>query len=170
MVIREVKPNELDLLREISMVTFKQAFASQNDPKDMDLYLTKSREPQLVRMEYENPNVLSLFVEHEEKVIGYMKINFGDAQTEQFEQPSIELERIYLLQEHTNQGFGKQMLDHFEAIGMAKKLPMLWLGVWEYNHDARRFYKRHGFVEFGSHDYVLGTDVQRDLLVRKFIH
>jgi ribosomal protein S18 acetylase RimI-like enzyme len=38
----------------------------------------------------------------------------------------------------------------------------LWLGVWEHNARALRFYAKCGFVDVGSHDFVLGTDRQTD--------
>ena len=38
----------------------------------------------------------------------------------------------------------------------------LWLGVWERNARAIRFYAKAGFVDVGSHDFVLGTDRQTD--------
>ena len=41
----------------------------------------------------------------------------------------------------------------------------LWLGVWEQNPRAIRFYRRLGFREVGDHVFVLGTDPQRDLVM-----
>ena len=41
----------------------------------------------------------------------------------------------------------------------------LWLGVWERNPRAIAFYRKAGFVEVGSHTFVLGSDPQRDLVL-----
>ena len=38
----------------------------------------------------------------------------------------------------------------------------LWLGVWERNARAIRFYAKWGFTDVGRHDFVLGTDRQTD--------
>jgi nucleoside-diphosphate-sugar epimerase len=38
----------------------------------------------------------------------------------------------------------------------------LWLGVWERNPRARRFYEKCGFVDVGSQAFVLGSDPQTD--------
>jgi ribosomal protein S18 acetylase RimI-like enzyme len=43
----------------------------------------------------------------------------------------------------------------------------MWLGVWEENPRAIRFYQKLGFVEFGEHIFQLGDDAQRDVLMKK---
>jgi RimJ/RimL family protein N-acetyltransferase len=40
----------------------------------------------------------------------------------------------------------------------------VWLGVWEHNPRARRFYAKCGFAPAGDHAFVLGDEVQRDVL------
>ena len=47
------------------------------------------------------------------------------------------------------------------------KMAYIWLGVWEYNHAAQRFYGRNGFVKVGSHQFMVGSDVQIDFLMKK---
>jgi len=56
-----------------------------------------------------------------------------------------------------------------KAVERAKDLNLqyIWLGVWEKNTDAKRFYERHGFVEFGNHEFKMGDDVQTDILMRR---
>ena len=43
----------------------------------------------------------------------------------------------------------------------------VWLGVWEHNHKAIKFYQDKGFVRFGEHVFVLGEDRQTDFLMKK---
>jgi ribosomal protein S18 acetylase RimI-like enzyme len=42
----------------------------------------------------------------------------------------------------------------------------VWLGVWEKNPKAIRFYKKNGFVEFDKHIFKLGTDEQTDIMMK----
>jgi ribosomal protein S18 acetylase RimI-like enzyme len=42
---------------------------------------------------------------------------------------------------------------------------VVWLDVWEKNLRAIAFYRRWGFVEVGTQAFVLGSDVQHDLLM-----
>ena len=41
----------------------------------------------------------------------------------------------------------------------------LWLGVWERNPRAIAFYGKVGFVDVGSHLFVVGADAQTDRIM-----
>lgn len=43
----------------------------------------------------------------------------------------------------------------------------MWLGVWEKNESAIRFYKGLGFVLHGAHSFYLGDEEQTDLIMIK---
>jgi RimJ/RimL family protein N-acetyltransferase len=49
-------------------------------------------------------------------------------------------------------------LDAARAMGA----PEIYLAVFEYNHRARAFYTRYGFVEIGTFDFRVGTRVDCD--------
>jgi ribosomal protein S18 acetylase RimI-like enzyme len=38
----------------------------------------------------------------------------------------------------------------------------LWLGTWEKNARAIRFYEKCGFTDVGTHPFVMGSEVQTD--------
>lgn len=103
------------------------------------------------------------------EAIGYLKLNTGPAQTEQQAEGSMEIERIYLLRAYQGGGYGQKLMEH--AIDCAKQMGMrfIWLGVWEQNQTALRFYNRNGFVRFGEHIFKLGADEQLDYLMGKSI-
>ena len=45
----------------------------------------------------------------------------------------------------------------------------IWLGVWEKNISAIKFYRKLGFKIFSSHDFQLGDDLQTDLMMEKIL-
>jgi ribosomal protein S18 acetylase RimI-like enzyme len=49
------------------------------------------------------------------------------------------------------------------------KKTLVWLGVWEFNPRAIKFYTRYGFKKVGVHPFVLGNDVQNDWLMAKIV-
>lgn len=55
------------------------------------------------------------------------------------------------------------------AVNLAarRKKRYVWLGVWEKNEKALRFYRKQGFYRIGAHPFVMGDDVQTDDLMRK---
>lgn len=109
------------------------------------------------------------FAFYESEPIAYLKLNYGTAQTEAQGSACVELERIYVLRAFWEKGVGQQLLDFALARTAALGKQSLWLGVWEYNHRALRFYKKNGFEVFGKHLFILGSDVQEDLLMRRSV-
>ena len=51
-------------------------------------------------------------------------------------------------------------------IARQKKVTCIWLGVWEKNEKAIKFYRKNGFIEFDKHIFVLGSDRQTDILMK----
>ena len=42
----------------------------------------------------------------------------------------------------------------------------LWLGVWEKNEKAIRFYEKNNFKIFSSHEFKMGDEIQTDFLMK----
>ena len=47
----------------------------------------------------------------------------------------------------------------------ARGAQTMWLGVWERNFRAQKFYRKFSFADIGTHTFVLGHDRQTDLLM-----
>jgi ribosomal protein S18 acetylase RimI-like enzyme len=58
-----------------------------------------------------------------------------------------------------------------ECLKIAKELKfdVIWLGVWELNPRAIKFYEKNGFYKVGTHLFQMGSDEQTDLLMQKEI-
>ncbi len=158
--------DDLPLLTHISRSTFRDAFAHKNTPDDLHAYLTVAFSESKLREQLSNENSEFYFACLEDKVVGYIKINSGLAQSELKEELGMEIERIYVLQDFQGKGIGKELLLFAIDLGKARNKAYVWLGVWEKNTDAIRFYQRHGFVKFGAHSFMLGHDLQTDHLMK----
>lgn len=166
MKIRKINIDDLETLRYLSIQTFKETFEEVNTEEDMQKYLDENLSIEKLKTELENPNSEFYFVENNDEILGYLKLNFKDAQTEKVEENHFEIERIYVLKAFLGQKLGQILFDKAIEIGREKNLEYVWLGVWEENHRAIRFYGKNGFEIFGKHDFVLGEDVQTDLLMK----
>jgi ribosomal protein S18 acetylase RimI-like enzyme len=45
----------------------------------------------------------------------------------------------------------------------------VWLGVWEKNARAIRFYEKNGFVAFDKHLFKLGDEEQTDIMMKRVL-
>jgi ribosomal protein S18 acetylase RimI-like enzyme len=162
----KVQKAQLAELHELSISTFKKSFGAQNTVADMEMYLSEKLNAEQLSIELENPESVFYFVKKEDTTIGYLKVNTGKAQNEQRPLPSLEIERVYVIEAWQGKGIGKKLLDKGIAIAKEQKLQKVWLGVWEKNYKALKFYTNYGFTQFGSHPFMLGNDLQTDLLMK----
>ncbi len=166
MIFRKCILKDLTKLTEIAKATFISSFEKDNNPDDFEAYITSAFSEKQFKSELLDLNSTFYFAYVDETLIGYFKLNEREAQSEQFETPSIELERIYVLEAFQKQGFGKQLLFEVIAIARLKEVLFLWLGVWERNAAAIRFYERYRFKKFDKHAYYIGNDEQLDWLLK----
>ena len=166
MQIRKLDITDLENLQKISITTFRETFEEVNSEEDMQKYLDENLSLERLKNELENQNSEFYFAENNGEILGYLKLNFKDAQTEKVEENHFEIERIYVLKAFLGQKIGQILFDKAIEIGREKNLEYVWLGVWEENHRAIKFYEKNGFEIFGKHDFVLGEDVQTDLLMK----
>ncbi|MFS4417953.1 GNAT family N-acetyltransferase [Maribacter sp. 2307ULW6-5] len=159
-------PKDIEALLAIGRKTFKDAFELQNKAEDFKTYMDVafSRE-QLLRQLKEKDSAFYLALRGKTPC-GYLKVNQNEAQTDLKWRHGMELERIYVLQEHQNMGYGHQMVRKALDLAMAANKSCLWLGVWEKNLRAIAFYEKLGFTKFGSHPYHIGSDKQTDWLMK----
>ena len=164
--IRKIYLADLDVLQDISIKTFVETFGSSNTKENMNIYVHNSFNNLQMESELTNPDSEFYFAEAGNKVIGYLKINFGTAQTESKDYNSLEIERIYVLNAYQKQRVGQQLFEKALAIAEEKRCSYIWLGVWEKNAKALHFYKKNGFVEFDQHIFVLGDDKQTYIMMK----
>jgi ribosomal protein S18 acetylase RimI-like enzyme len=164
--IRSCSTADLQALRDIGMATFRAAFETQNNPEDFLSYLEKAFSPEQLTSELQHPHMQFYFVFQGTEIIGYFKLNTDSGQSEPEAEDAAELERFYVLPEHIGGGLGSQMMQHIVDLVKSWNKSYLWLGVWEMNRDAIRFYERHGFVKYNEHPYYVGNDCQTDWMMR----
>lgn len=159
----------LSQLQMIGRQTFSETFAAVNTEEDMASYLAESFADDKLSADLKSPFSQFYFAWLEGEVVGYLKLNTGAAQTDIKDQDALEIERIYVLKEFHGKNVG-QLLYH-KAIEIAQEMgaQYVWLGVWENNPRAIRFYEKNGFVEFDQHIFMLGTDKQTDIMMKKIL-
>ena len=163
---QKLSPDDLRELREISRSTFFEAFGEQNNSEDLHSYLNKAFSEETLKNELLDPRSEFYFAKLKNKTLGYFKINFEGAQTEFQDPDAMELERIYVLKEHQKQKLGQAMLDAVIEMAIQRGLRYLWLGVWEKNQQAIKFYQKNRFEFAGTHDFWVGNDLQTDRIMK----
>lgn len=163
---KKCSANDLNVLQKISIETFTSTYQHLNTKENFDKHITFAFNLNQLNSELKTPNTEFYFLQKEKKVIGYLKLNEGNAQSEKMSIYCYEVERIYLLKEYQGKGFGKTLIEKAIEVAISKNKKEVWLGVWEKNPNALGFYKKMGFEEFGTHIFKVGDDEQLDYLLK----
>jgi hypothetical protein len=100
-IIRQASPFDLAALQAIGRKTFVETFAEGNSAENLAAYLEEGFSEDKLRTELRNDNSQFYFALQKEEVIGYLKVNWGDAQSENQDPNALEIERIYVLSNTT---------------------------------------------------------------------
>lgn len=163
--IRKATISDLEIIQEISKQTFIETFAEVNTVENMEKYIRENSNATQLTSEINNRESLFYLATIDTQLIGYLKLNFGNAQTEIHNPQSMEIQRIYVLKAFHGKKIGQVLLNEAIKIGQQSGVDSIWLGVWEKNHKAIEFYNKNNFVEFDTHSFTLGDEVQTDLLM-----
>ncbi|HEX2534037.1 MAG TPA: GNAT family N-acetyltransferase [Chitinophagaceae bacterium] len=136
----------------------------------MQKYMDEGFSTDKLRAELADPGSAFYFAVLEEQVIGYLKLNTGAAQTELKDDRALEIERIYVLQKYQGQKVGQLLYQKAVEVARQRQAGYIWLGVWDQNGKAIRFYEKQGFVPFDQHVFKLGDDEQIDIMMKLPLH
>jgi len=160
---------DLETLRNLGIETFRKAFGHLNSPENMEDYLNKAFAKEQIAKEINHPESKYYFAKKNNIPIAYLKINFENAQTELKDPKALEIERIYVHHQYQGQGLGRKLIQKAISIARKKELAYIWLGVWDENIDSIEFYKKNGFVPFNQHSFLLGDELQTDIMMKRVL-
>lgn len=166
--IETVKESELVKLRDISIRTFKTTFENGGySEDDFNQYFEEAYNIETLKSELKNQHSFTYFYKEDGEVTGYFKLNILDAQTEAMGDEYLEIQRIYFLPHAQGGGKGNHIIEFAENKARELNKTKIWLGVWEYNQPALKFYNKHGLTVIGRHEFQTGNVVDSDLVMEK---
>jgi ribosomal protein S18 acetylase RimI-like enzyme len=168
-VIRTAETADGPCIAELAARTFIKAFALHNDPADIDAYVSNAFSRDTILHEIEDANCLFFLAVEDGINIGYAKTRKGEPPECVGGPKPIELERIYVDASRQSTGVGALLMQEVFDYARHEGYETVWLGAWEKNPNARRFYERHGFVPVGSKYFMVGNDRQNDVVMRRIL-
>ncbi len=164
--LRKANLSDLPELLVLARTSFVQAFTAGNKLENVQAYLDEAFTETKLTQEMQNPASTFIVASLDGELVGYTKLNFSAAQADVQDPASVEVARLYTLEKVWGTGLGQQLLDAAIDFGRQEGKTWLWLGVWEHNARAIRFYEKNGLCIFGSHPFPFGDEIQNDWLMR----
>lgn len=168
LVIREPVESEIPALVSMALRSFETTFRGTCDDRDLDAYILETYTEAAFAAELEDESsIFRIASTAAGEILGYAKLRAGHREPGVTGVSPIELQRLYVNPELKRSGIGSILISECLDIARTGGHDVVWLGVWEHNHPARRFYEAKGFSYCGSHEFVMGSDVQTDLLMQR---
>ena len=165
-VIRPAVAADAADLSELAERTFRDAFSALNTAENLDLHCAAAFSPAMQAAEIANPGIDTVVAESHLRLLAFAQVHLHPEPPDCVSvSPSVELRRIYVDQAFHGSGLARDLMAHVLEKAEERGAAAIWLGVWEHNARAIRFYQRFGFSEVGHHVFVVGTDLQHDFVM-----
>ncbi len=152
---------------------FAETFAPDNAPLDMQAYLSDAFTPEKQAAEIADPTCVCLLADVGGSMAGYALLRLGAAAphvpAKYVTQYPVELQRFYVAHAWHGTGVAWRLMAACMEIAQARGGAMIWLGVWERNARAIRFYEKQGFTDIGTQPFQLGSDLQTDRVMARSV-
>ena len=167
MKIRAATAGDVSILSELGARTFRDTFAADNTEGDMARYLASSFGVDIQARELAELNSAFLVADIDETAVGYARVRTDCAPDCVKGTRPMEIVRFYVDAPWIGRGVGHALMVACFDEAASRECDVVWLDVWERNARAIAFYSKWGFAEVGAQSFVLGDDIQRDLLMAR---
>ena len=165
--IRPATPDDAAALAELGRRTFTDAFGAGNTPEDLAAFLNTTYGEALQREELASPALTYFLAEHDGLPVAFALLR-RDRPSPYVDDPSaVEMQRLYVDRDWHGTGLAQALMSHCLHDASIGGAAALFLGVWEQNARALRFYAAQGFEPVGRQVFVVGSDPQTDIVLRR---
>jgi GNAT superfamily N-acetyltransferase len=162
---RLAEPDDAAVLTEVGVSTFAETFEAANTAEDFGAYMALAFGVSIQRAELEDPDTTVFFAEREGDVVGYVMLRECRSPASVASPDTLQIARLYARKAMHGTGVGAALMQCALAEAAGRGKDAVWLGVWDRNERAIRFYEAWGFFQSGTQPFLLGTDLQTDLIM-----
>ena len=167
--IRPARAEDIHGLADLAARSFRDTFAADNDPENIDAYLRSSLTAKSVREEFDIASNIFLlaFRVGDDRPVGYAKLSTATEEPSVKAQSSVEIERLYADAHVIGRGVGAALMRACLNTAQDLKCDVIWLGAWTRNERAILFYERWEVETVGRRQFTLGSERQDDLVMAR---
>ena len=162
---RNAKPEDADAIDGLFRRTFSETFAHLYRDEDLAAFLAGFNRDKWAT-QLRDPAYAFRLAEEGAELVAYVRLGPMNLPLET-DRPSILLEQLYVLPSHHGTGVAQALMDWALEEGGRRGVEELYLTVFIDNHRARRFYDRYGFEPVGKYDFMVGSQADEDIIMRR---
>jgi diamine N-acetyltransferase len=156
--IRKATLADLQVICVLAITTHYEAYFQLDPSDELADYCLRFFNLEMVRKELENPKLTYLIAEFEGNAVGFAELREGKKIECMEGKNAIEIQRIYVIEPMKGKGIGGVLIEKCCQIGREKGYETIWLGVWDKNVEAQKFYQKIGMENVGLTDFSDGKN------------
>ena len=165
--LRKAKIEEVPAVRELAIEVYTDTFAGHNTPENLATFFKDSYDLDKLKKEYHESDSALYVALDDLKIIGFLRLRKNSEVDHYLGANHLELHRLYIHRDYHGSEVSKMLMGEALAYAAGRNYEWIWLGVWEKNLRAQKFYTKWGFERFGEHIFQMGDDPQTDWLMKR---
>ena len=163
LTIRTCTDNDIEALANFSAKSFSDTFGHLYSVEDLHAHLENKCSAAYFRNAAKT--ITSLLLYDGEALVGYS--TYGKVMVpvpHEVAEGALELQRFYMDAAYHGSGAAQQLMD--ATLDAMAHAPEVYLGVWNENARAQKFYTRYGFHHIGNYTYYVGETEDDDWIMQ----
>ena len=141
---------------------FTDTYRGLDDAQEIADYVAEHFQPAVLAGVIQDPACTTLLADVAGQLAGYAVVRAEPAPACVAGPAPLQLWRLYLGEGFIGQGLGARLMAEVHAQARRRGARTLWLGVYDRNVRAVEFYKRFGFAQVGSQEFLFGGRLYMD--------
>ena len=138
-------------------------------PEDIAAHLSGALGVPTLTSELQDPRYTWLVGVADDGILGIVMLTKGTTQSSLTVEHQVELQRVYLTETAHGSGLAGELVLAAQEVARAQGYRGMWLGVYEDNDRAKRFYRKMGFGKVGEKEFWAGKTLRKDWVMQKML-
>jgi len=165
--LREATFDDTPQVRELAIRVYDDTFAADNTVENMQAFFDEAYNLEKLQKEFYEPTSRLYLACAGDTIVAFMRLRETDEVKHLLGDNTLELHRLYIDKAYQGQQVGRMLMEKALDYARERSVEWIWLGVWERNFRAQKFYARWGFERFSEHVFQMGDDPQVDWLLKR---
>jgi ribosomal protein S18 acetylase RimI-like enzyme len=161
-LIRPARPDDAAPLARFAAQAFTDTYRGLDDEQEIADYVAEHFTADVLAGVIRDPACTTQLAWVDGELAGYAVLRGKPAPACVTGPAPLQLWRLYLGQRFIGRGLGAQLMAAAQAHARQRGARTLWLGVYDRNVRAVEFYKRFGFVQVGTSEFLFGGRIYAD--------
>jgi diamine N-acetyltransferase len=166
-VYRDAALADAEALSDLARETFVATFGALYPVADLKHYIAHTYGRALQAAEIADASMHHRLADEGGALVGYARAGAYKLPFDSGGRRAFELHRLYVREEVKGTGVAAALMDWTHAVAAAAGAQDLYLGVYQGNSRAQRFYARYGFEIVGEYLFSVGATRDPEYIMRK---